>query len=140
MPNYVLVQKSDYQILSSSFSPSSILDLDRELTHMMVEVPQGLNNIRTIKAQSDGEGGIEIVEDPTLVTSVAWADLRSERNSKLLKTDFTQLADSPCSSQEKTDWATYRTDLRDLPSETQDPTNPTWPTPPVSPEIEGIND
>lgn len=60
----------------------------------------------------------------------AWADLRSERDVKLLKCDWTQGADSPLTTQKKAEWATYRQELRDLPANTVDPTNPSWPTKP----------
>lgn len=60
-----------------------------------------------------------------------WATLRSQRNSLLSSSDWTQLADSPMSPTKKTAWATYRQSLRDLPANTTDPSNPTWPTAPA---------
>ena len=57
----------------------------------------------------------------------AWADLRPNRNRRLQSTDWTQVADAPVDSSA---WASYRQDLRDLPSNTTDPRNPLWPTPP----------
>ena len=56
--------------------------------------------------------------------------LRMIRNSKLQMCDWTQGSDSPLSSDKKTEWATYRQALRDLPANTADPSNPTWPTKP----------
>ena len=41
---------------------------------------------------------------------------RSERNKLLADTDWTQGNDSPLSSDKKTEWANYRTALRNLPS------------------------
>ena len=41
---------------------------------------------------------------------------RSERNRLLAETDWTQVSDSPLSSDKKTEWANYRTALRNLPS------------------------
>ena len=41
---------------------------------------------------------------------------RSERNRLLAETDWTQGNDSPLSSDKKTEWANYRTALRNLPS------------------------
>ena len=41
---------------------------------------------------------------------------RSERNRLLAETDWTQVSDSPLSSDKKTEWANYRTALRDLPT------------------------
>ena len=40
--------------------------------------------------------------------------LRMIRNSKLQMCDWTQGSDSPLSSDKKTEWANYRTSLRDI--------------------------
>jgi len=65
----------------------------------------------------------------------AMAQLRATRNALLLACDWTQIAD--CSIPKKTEWATYRQTLRDLPSTvTGDsrtfadwPHNPDWVEP-----------
>jgi hypothetical protein len=59
-----------------------------------------------------------------------WDDLRTERNTKLTESDWTQYNDSPLTDEVKTSWQTYRESLRDLPENTDDPADPTWPTPP----------
>ena len=56
--------------------------------------------------------------------------VRAERDKKLTETDWTQMADSPLSSEKKTEWASYRTSLRDLPSASGFPHTMTWPTEP----------
>ena len=58
------------------------------------------------------------------------ASLRTERNTKLASSDWTQSPDSPLASEAKAEWAVHRQSLRDLPSNTGDPANPTWPVPP----------
>ena len=58
------------------------------------------------------------------------AELRRERNIKLVETDWTQSPDSPMTDETKDDWKTYRQALRDLPANTDDPTDITWPTEP----------
>ena len=65
--------------------------------------------------------------------------LRFERNRLLTESDWTRLDDNGLSSSEKTEWATYRQALRDLPA-TQNPTldsfyelnfsSVNWPTKP----------
>ena len=55
--------------------------------------------------------------------------IRSKRNRLLVDSDWTQLSDVPLTTEEKTQWATYRQELRDFP-ETCNPENPVWPTPP----------
>jgi hypothetical protein len=42
--------------------------------------------------------------------------LRSRRDGLLAESDWTQMPDSPLSSSKKTEWATYRQALRDLPA------------------------
>lgn len=46
---------------------------------------------------------------------------RQDRDALLAKSDWTQANDSPLSNDKKIEWATYRTALRDLPS------NKSWP-------------
>lgn len=42
--------------------------------------------------------------------------IRPIRNQKLADSDWTQLADAPLTDAKKTEWATYRQGLRDVPS------------------------
>lgn len=58
-----------------------------------------------------------------------YAMLRSERNSLLLQSDWTQLADAPLTDVKKQEWAAYRQQLRDLPN-TVDINNIVYPTAP----------
>ena len=68
--------------------------------------------------------------------SAASADLdfgfiRNLRNNMLQGCDWTQAADSPLSDEKKAEWATYRQELRDYPSQSDKvSTMPEWPTPP----------
>ena len=59
-----------------------------------------------------------------------WEELRDLRDFKLSECDWTQIADVPLTEEQKTAWATYRQELRDLPANTEDPKNPIWPTAP----------
>lgn len=71
------------------------------------------------------------ITETDLGDSIDFEKLRAERNKKLQACDWTQLADSPLTAQEKTDWVTYRQSLRDLPANTVDPKNPVWPQEPA---------
>ena len=64
-------------------------------------------------------------------TDTAWVELRRDRDALLLSSDYTQTSDGPLTDAKKTEWATYRQALRDLPSNTTDPANPTWPSKPT---------
>jgi len=59
-----------------------------------------------------------------------WAELRLERNKKLSACDYTQLPDSPFSSEQIAEWALYRQELRDLPDNVLDIDNAIWPSQP----------
>tara|TARA_R110001606_G_scaffold393684_2_gene563839 strand:+ start:43 stop:417 length:375 start_codon:yes stop_codon:yes gene_type:complete len=61
----------------------------------------------------------------------AWLDLKNLRNAYLLGSDFTQGVDAPLTDAEKSAWAIYRNQLRDLPNNTVDPLNPVWPSIPA---------
>ena len=60
--------------------------------------------------------------------------LRGMRDEALTESDWTQLPDSPLSDSKKTEWATYRQQLRDLTNGVTDATNLssiTFPTKPT---------
>jgi len=48
-------------------------------------------------------------------TAIIETDLRSKRNQLLADSDWTQMNDSPLANDVKTQWATYRQELRDMP-------------------------
>lgn len=54
-----------------------------------------------------------LIAEPLIPDTLA--DLRIERDILLKESDWTQLSDSPLSAEKKTEWATYRQALRDLP-------------------------
>ncbi len=56
--------------------------------------------------------------------------VRADRDGLLQDCDWTQMPDSPLSDLKKTEWATYRTNLRNVPAQSGFPTNITWPTKP----------
>ena len=70
---------------------------------------------------------------PVAFTPDFWPKVRRDRNTLLTESDWTQAADSPLSSSKKTEWATYRQTLRDIPSAQSSVSayeNITWPTAP----------
>lgn len=61
------------------------------------------------------------------------AEIRRQRDLKLLRSDWTQLADSPLSDSAKALWVTYRAALRDVPANnvnTVSMSDVVWPTQP----------
>jgi hypothetical protein len=63
--------------------------------------------------------------------------LRSTRDYLLRTTDWTQVSDITLENWEE--WVAYRQALRDLPANTEDPTNPEWPDPPQVKIVPGNN-
>jgi hypothetical protein len=59
-----------------------------------------------------------------------WKAVRSQRNSRLQASDWTQIPDPPLAAQKKQQWAQYRQALRDVTNQ-PDPFNIQWPTPPA---------
>lgn len=59
-----------------------------------------------------------------------WREVKDERGGKLRNCDWTQGADSPLTSAQKTQWRTYRQALRDI-TDQDDPFNINWPSPPA---------
>ena len=54
--------------------------------------------------------------------------VRDDRNQRLAASDWTQFADSPLADADKTAWATYRQQLRDVTAQAGFPWNVTWPS------------
>jgi len=71
---------------------------------------------------------VELTDEQIALNSESKAlSIKDERNSLLQRSDWTQLPDAPVDA---TAWATYRQELRDLPSQEGFPDNITWPTEP----------
>ena len=63
----------------------------------------------------------------------AMTNLRTKRNNLLTECDWTQSPDSPLTDSKKTEWATYRTNLRNLTNgltTVEQVNGVTWPTKP----------
>ena len=87
---------------------------------------------------TDDEGNVTTAADNEAayrakVDADAGASVRATRDQKLTASDWTQMADSPLASDsDKTEWATYRQSLRDLPTASGFPHTMTWPEEPGS--------
>ena len=83
---------------------------------------------------ADGTTEFDTYVDGEVVAYVApeltMDDLRMQRNMMLTNSDWSQGNDSPLSDGAKTEWASYRQELRDLPSTNPDPNAVVWPDAP----------
>jgi len=64
-----------------------------------------------------------------LVKNLALADVLPKRQRLLYASDWTQIPNNPLTTAQQTAWATYRQELRDIPSQSGYPYNVIWPTP-----------
>jgi hypothetical protein len=71
---------------------------------------------------TEEEEAAEAQERAESITAMLNVTNRETRNQLLADSDWTQFNDSPLTDEAKTSWATYRTALRDL------PTNENWPS------------
>lgn len=61
----------------------------------------------------------------------AIADVISKRQKLLYASDWTQIPNNPLTTEQQASWATYRQELRDIPSQSGYPLDVIWPTPPT---------
>ena len=67
------------------------------------------------------------------ILDAEWSQIRTERDRLLTESDWTQANDTPLTDANVAKWKTYRTSLRDLPSDQSSKTkysDITWPTKP----------
>jgi hypothetical protein len=64
---------------------------------------------------------------PDATNDQKWEQIKLWRNTELIRTDWTQLADAPV---DKAAWATYRQALRDLPAQGGNAEDAVFPTQP----------
>lgn len=96
-----------------------------------IELNEGMD-VSCVKASHiDGEITVDVDADKTAAkVANQWIAMRRQRDEKLSACDYTQLGDAPYTAPQKAAWRSYRQALRDLPEETEDPTNPEWPSEP----------
>jgi phosphatidylserine/phosphatidylglycerophosphate/cardiolipin synthase-like enzyme len=68
---------------------------------------------------------------PAADVAAQWAAIRADRNNRLAASDWSQLADSPLTNEQRGDWAEHRQELRDITTQ-DDPFEVIWPTAPQS--------
>lgn len=111
----------DTKVGYSSY-PSDIIDVtDRYLDILEAINTQG----KELKIEF---GEAVLVEK--LKPEITWNEIKKERNSLLLKSDWTQLPDVNLPNNEE--WKTYRQQLRDIPNNFVDPGQVIFPQKPQS--------
>lgn len=67
---------------------------------------------------------------PDQKTVIQENSIKSERDSLLYKSDWTQIPNNPLTVEKQNEWAVYRQSLRDVTSQSGYPFNVVWPTQP----------
>ena len=73
---------------------------------------------------------LQEIEDRRAAADLDFSMVRMERNSKLSQSDWTQIADAALVAHTAEEWATYRQELRDLPSKHSKVSEVVWPDAP----------
>ena len=93
-------------------------------THRLVtQAPTLVDGVWTVTRVAVAKDQAQIDNE----TAEQAVSVRADRDSKLAKSDWTQVADAPV---DKAAWATYRQALRDITAQAGFPYEVTWPTKP----------
>jgi hypothetical protein len=83
-------------------------------------------NVNGIEMPLSDDDLAQLSIDQAAAPEAQWAQVRSDRNTRLSICDWTQLPDAPVDAN---DWAEYRQQLRDI-TDQSDPFEVVWPTAP----------
>ena len=104
MKEYTIYKTSSGNIIGGGITNSELTKIILESDESIIEGNYEIDKYKII----DGKAVSQTVD--------FWNAVRSERNALLASSDWTQLSDSALSDSKKTEWATYRQALRDVPS------------------------
>ena len=120
MIEYTKYETATGEILEGGSTGALLTDIPLEEGQSIIE---GTYDVGTYKI-IDGVAIEQVID--------FWINVRIQRNGLLTESDWTHTSDSPLSSSKKTEWATYRQALRDLPatSSATEEADVVWPTEP----------
>ena len=147
--------ETEYTIVECKIDDEDIEERLKQLGEYITDQFGIVSNIYNIKWQDDIGNAEEILDadgssfDPKQyvqshlvpddtakdkrISDDEWIHIRKDRDRLLVESDWTQANDTPLASGKVTEWGTYRTSLRDLPSDQSSKTkysDITWPTKP----------
>jgi uncharacterized phage infection (PIP) family protein YhgE len=118
--------------VKSRSSQLEFVKLDAGIDPRVVDISR--DDSGNVIVQLNEENKNKINED---VQQFNLIQLRIKRDARLQKCDWTQTNDIGLENEEE--WLAYRQALRDLPVNTEDPTNPVWPEQPQVKIVQGKN-
>lgn len=127
----------DYRELfpNTSFPPSGVSDdflsaNSAKKVNLFKAYDCLVEKLVSVSPYIDGDWVYTVSVEPMTAEEVQYAKdsamvaLKSQRNALLASCDWTQLADSPLTTEKKAEWSTYRQALRDFPATVADPRLP----------------
>lgn len=103
------------------------LESDAALNGSYIEGDYSAKEYTVVDGKPVRKADTDIAESET---ARAWIILRNRRNGYLADSDWTQALDSPLTDAKKTEWASYRQNLRNFPGTVSDPSNASFPDKP----------
>ena len=139
---YVIVECTDEDVQARMIQLDDYINNNRDPDEALVHnIKWSDSKVSAVTGQDEAGEDITIqthfTGDDTAKTArllaEQWKYIRRERDRLLTSTDWTQASDTALTSAKVTAWATYRTSLRDLPSDQSSETtyaDITWPSQP----------
>lgn len=116
---------SEELMLADGYKPISVVE-DPTAEKSEVRFRELDDSIEQYYVSSEDFIDTEVNKDKELI-------IRSERNYRLLISDWTQLPDAKLSEEKKAEWVEYRQQLRDVPEQKGFPDDVIWPKEPELP-------
>jgi hypothetical protein len=135
MKQYAIYNINNGEIVSVVTAPDGLLPDEGPLN--------GSNDLHVYHAKSrevdpdnDRILSKRVVKKPSSVIAerenmLAWQGVRSQRHAFLTASDWTQATDSPLDGPKRQEWIEYRTALRNITEQTDDPLSVVFPQPPT---------
>ena len=135
---YVIVECRDEDVQSRLVQLGDYISMDGVYNIKYYAVKRDSEEIKDIDGNSHDPKqyvsshfvGQDSTKDARLLAE-QWTRIRAERDRLLTSSDWTQNGDSPCTAIDKSQWRTYRQELRDIPKEQSSKTSYediTWPS------------
>lgn len=136
--NLVVHVASDFSIIDNAYyighmctgistERGAVVDISETCPGLFVPMAWKIENNTWVVASPDAIEGEEIY-----LREQKASEVRAQRDKLLAASDWTQLPDVALS--DKTEWATYRQELRDVSQQEGFPFNVIWPQPPKAQE------
>jgi len=120
-------------VSGANVDPEGAWSQDHQKTVIHLDSGDDLDTFRRLRYYKDGAWKTR-TERPgvyydwkdeawTLNTTLLWQEIRSDRNDRLFRCDWTQMSDCPLTDAQKAQWASYRTGLRDVPAQNSEVTH-----------------